>query len=169
MPIPQNKQELSEAIRKSYDKLKQDLKRVPAHLSNQKELDGHAKDTVMSVADLIAYLLGWGELVIKWHKKKELNEQIDWPETGYKWNELGLLAQKFYQDYGHLDYPALLKNLDKTVDQLLNIIEITSDEDLYHKPWYDKWPQGRMIQLNTSSPYKNTRTRLRKWLKSKDL
>ncbi|MFX4153989.1 ClbS/DfsB family four-helix bundle protein [Aliarcobacter butzleri] len=26
-------------------------------------------------------------------------EEVDFPETGYKWNQLGKLAQKFYEDY----------------------------------------------------------------------
>ena len=49
----------------------------------------------MSVSDLVAYLIGWGELVLKWNEKKEKREKVDFPETGYKWNELGKLAKKF--------------------------------------------------------------------------
>ena len=40
------------------------------------------------------------------------------------------------------------------------------NDELYGKPWYDKWPKGRMIQFNSSSPYANARGRIRKWLKS---
>lgn len=34
-----------------------------------KELEGQAKSTLMSINDLAAYLLGWGELVLKWNVK----------------------------------------------------------------------------------------------------
>ncbi|MGD1847912.1 MAG: ClbS/DfsB family four-helix bundle protein [Salibacteraceae bacterium] len=128
---------------------------------------GHAKGTLMSVADLVAYLLGWGALVLKWHHQKEQNEPVDFPETGYKWNELGKLAQKFYADYDHLDYPTLLSQLDAVVQQILELIHKTDNHVLYEQPWYDKWTQGKMIQLNTSSPYKNARSRVRKWKKAK--
>ncbi len=163
MAVPKNKAELIFEIETNYAKLIKDLETIPAELTRAKELEGHAKGTLMSISDLVAYLVGWGELVLKWHQKKVNDETIDFPETGYKWNELGKLAQKFYADYENLDYPSLLVKLDKTKVDILEIIQKTSNHDLYEKPWYDKWPQGKMIQLNTSSPYKNARTRVRKW------
>jgi len=163
MPIPSNKQELITAIKESYSKLKADLETIPIALTTQKELEGHAKGTKMSICNLVAYLIGWGELVLKWHHKKEKGEPVDFPETGYKWNELGKLALKFYNDYEALDYPALLQKLDKTVNEILDIVKHTEDSELYAQPWYKKYTKGRMIQLNTSSPYKNARSRVRKW------
>lgn len=135
-------------------------------LTKKNELEGHAKETKMSVLDLVAYLIGWGELILKWNRKKENGDPVDFPETGYKWNELGRLAQKFYADYEKLDYPDLLNKMDKTVDKILELIENNTNEELYEKPWYDKWTKGKMVQLNTSSPYKNARSRVRKWKKT---
>lgn len=169
MAVPKNKEELISAIESTYSKLKADLETIPPELTTAKELEGHAKGTKMSVSDLVAYLIGWGELVLKWNDKKDRGETVDFPETGYKWNELGGLAQKFYSDYKHLDYRSLLIKLDKTKDEISSLIERTTNEDLYEKPWYDKWPKGKMIQLNTSSPYKNARSRVRKWKRSKML
>ena len=119
----------------------------------------------MSVSDLVAYLIGWSELVLKWNLKKDNGQDVDFPETGYKWNELGKLAQKFYSDYENIDYKSLLTKLDENVNQILDLIRKTDNIDLYEKPWYDKWTKGKMIQLNTSSPYKNARSRVRKWKK----
>ena len=168
MAVPKNKTELIFEIETNYAKLIKDLESIPLELTQIKDLEGHAKDTRMSISDLVAYLIGWGDLVLKWHQKKENNESVDFPETGYKWNELGKLAQKFYADYEHLDYPSLLIKLDKTKVDILDIIQRTSNQDLYEKPWYDKWSQGKMIQLNTSSPYKNARARVRKWKREHD-
>ncbi len=163
MPIPQSKAELQQAITETYSKLKSDLKDIPNDLAELTELEGHAKGTQMSICNLVAYLIGWGELVIKWHNKSKKGEVIDFPETGYKWNELGHLAQKFYKDYNTLTYPELLSKLDTTVLDLRSIIEETDSDILYKKQWYKQYTFGRMIQLNTSSPYKNARTRVRKW------
>ena len=44
-----------------------------------------------------------------------------------------------------------------------------TDASLYGEAWYGKYPLGRMIQLNTSSPYANARARLRKWKKASGL
>ena len=169
MPIPKSKSELQAAIASDYRKLRQDLARVPHALAQRVELAGHAKDTEMSVHNLVAYLLGWGELVLKWQRLKSEGATVHFPESGFKWNELGALAQKFYADYAELDFDTLLQRLDATVKDLLALVASQSDAQLYGEAWYDKWTFGRMIQLNTTSPYKNARTRLRKWLRQHEL
>jgi len=166
MPIPSNKSELQSAINDTYTKLKKDLVDIPIEMTSIKELEGHAKGTLMSVQDLVAYLIGWGELVLKWNDLIEKGEEVDFPETDFKWTELGLLAQKFYKDYEKYTYKKRLILLDNTVAKLLYLIESTPDEDLYNTIWYKTYPMGRMIQLNTSSPYKNARSRVRKWKRS---
>lgn len=169
MPIPKNKAELIVAIQTNYTKLQEDLADIPVEMTKISELDGHKKNTKMSVANLVAYLIGWGALVLKWQRLHIAEEEIDFPETGFQWNELGLLAQKFYSDYAKEDYPSLLKKLDQTVIQILALIDQLDDKALYAQPWYKDYPLGRMIQLNTSSPYKNARARIRKWKKEKGL
>lgn len=165
MAIPTNKEELIIAIESNYKKLKAEIDSVPKDLSDVKTLEGHSKGTEMSVKNLISYLIGWGELVLKWNSKKELNEIVDLPETGYKWNELGKLAQKFYQDYENEDFCELKLKLDSTIEKILVLINSKSNDQLYGISWYEKYTLGRMIQLNTSSPYANARLRLRKWKK----
>lgn len=166
MPIPNNKADLIEAIQNNYRKLELDLQSIPEELTRNKELEGHAKGTKMSICDLVAYLVGWGQLVLKWHQSETEHKTINFPETGYQWNELGLLAQKFYRDYKELDYGELQENLKQTVQQILTVIDQTDEETLYQKPFYKHYPLGRMIQLNTSSPYKNARGRVRKWMRA---
>ena len=165
MAIPSNKEELIIAIESNYKKLKAEIDSVPEDLSDVKTLEGQLKGTEMSVKNLISYLIGWGKLVLKWNSKKELNEIVDFPETGYKWNELGKLAQKFYQDYENKDFGELKLKLDSTVEKILVLINSKSNDQLYGISWYEKYTLGRMIQFNTSSPYANARLRLRKWKK----
>jgi len=165
MAIPSNKEELIIAIESNYKKLKAKIDSIPEDLSDVKTLEGHLKGSVMSVKNLISYLIGWGELVLKWNSKKELNEIVDLPETGYKWNELGKLAQKFYQDYENVDFCELKLKLDSTVENILILISSKSNDQLYGISWYEKYTLGRMIQFNTSSPYANAKLRLRKWKK----
>jgi hypothetical protein len=119
----------------------------------------------MSLNNLLSYLLGWGELVVKWVNQRDRGEPVDFPEKGYKWNELGLLAQKFYADYQTDDYLLLCKKLDGAVQAILLLIESKTNEQLYVESWYNQWSLGRMIQFNTSSPYANATIRIRKWKK----
>lgn len=165
MGIPKNKSELLKAIRENYEKLTIELSTIPLELTESKELEGHAQNTLMSINDLLAYLIGWGELVLKWNDKKDKGLEVDFPETGFKWNELGLLAQKFYKDFGSLNFNMLQDRLHVTTQQILELIEGKTDIELYETPWYGKWTLGRMIQFNTSSPFKNAKGRIKKWKK----
>lgn len=169
MPVPTNKNELLTEIKSTYQKLRIDLESIPEALVYTKNLEGHVKGAKMSICNLVAYLIGWGELVLKWNKIREQKNEPDFPETGYKWNALGKLAQKFYVDFGNYNYNTLLKRFDRTIKNLLDLIENKTDKQLYGAPWYTKWTMGRMVQFNTSSPYKNAHNRINKWKKQQQL
>lgn len=169
MAVPTNKDELLISIRTAHSRLMDDLLTVPDPRSGERTLEGHAKGTLMSVRDLVAYLTGWGELVLKWHARTDAGEPVDFPETGYKWNELGRLAQKFYADYEDMPFTDLLDKYSAVTARLIGLIESHSDDELYGREWYGKYTMGRMIQFNTSSPAANARGRLRKWKKANGL
>jgi hypothetical protein len=169
MAVPKDKEELVKAIVDNYKKLTAELLSIPIEFTINIELEGHSKNTLMSINNLLAYLIGWGQLVLKWHDNKSKGLEVDFPETGYKWNELGLLAQKFYNDYEKDDFKTLNEKLDNTTNEILKLIESKTNKELYEMTWYDKWTLGKMIQLNTSSPFKNAKDRIRKWKKIKQL
>ncbi|WP_406625322.1 ClbS/DfsB family four-helix bundle protein [Acidovorax sp. SDU_ACID1] len=165
MAVPQSKAELLHTIDTQFGKLKEALHAIPPEQVYTPGMEGHAKGTQMSPANLVAYLLGWNELVLKWLQRDADGQSIDFPETGFKWNELGRLAQKFYRDYEVLPWPQLLDRLTAAKAAIVARIEASDDAALYGRPWYGKWTQGRMIQFNTASPYANVRNRLRAWRK----
>lgn len=165
MAIPKNKPELLSAINYTFDKLMKDLEKIPPENTREVNLEGHAQGTMMSVSDLISYLIGWGRLVLKWNSKIQNREPVDFPETGYKWSELGLLAQSFYREYEDWSYEELLEEFTETKEGIIKIVENASNEDLYEVLWYKNYTMGRMVQLNTSSPYRNARSRVRNLLK----
>jgi hypothetical protein len=71
MAIPKDKDELLKAIVDNYRKLTNELTTIPIEHTKKKQLDGHSKNTLMSIKDLVAYLVGWGQLVLKWNNKKK--------------------------------------------------------------------------------------------------
>ena len=164
MAIPASKTELLNAISETFDKLIIDLWRVPKGLGRECSLEGHVKGTTISPANLVSYLIGWNELVLKWLDQDDRGLDVDFPETDFKWNELGQLAQKFYKDCNDVGYCELLDRLKEAKEKLVETISARSDKELYGGPWHGKWTKGRMIQFNTSSPYANARSRIRKWL-----
>lgn len=167
MAVPESKGALIKAVNSNFALLMKKLADIPAKKAFEPLMPGHAKGSVMSVAQLVAYLIGWGELVLSWHAKEKQGLEIAFPEDGFKWNQLGLLAQKFYRDYAQItDYDALLMRLADNKRQIIALIDDFSDEALYGQPWYGKWTRGRMIQFNTASPYKNASGRLNALRKS---
>ena len=163
MAIPSSKDELIADIQTTYRKLKDELDDIPVDLTEDKSMPGHAKDTEMSLCNLLAYLVGWANLVLKWQRISSEGKMPDLYDTGYKMNELGRLAQKFYRDYEDDDFHTLRDKLDRVVDEILDMVENMDNRELYEIPWHGKYPFGRMVQFNTSSPYKNARSRIRKW------
>lgn len=140
-----------------------DYRAVPANEVRKLGIEGNVKGSIISVSDTLAYLIGWGQLVLKWHRLKSQNQPVDFPETGYKWNQLGLLAESFHQKYCDWKYEDLLVEFESTVSEVFLLIASLSDHDLYGVPWYEQWTLGRMIQLNTLSPMKNMRTKVRRF------
>lgn len=166
MAVPTNKDELLVAIEINFDKLIKELHNVPLSIVDEFGMEGHAKATQMSISNLVGYLVGWNELVLKWLDQDAIGAPIDFPETGFKWNQLDLLAHKFYRDAEGVPYPKLVARLEAGKARIVLMIEARSNETLYGHPWYTKWTMGRMIQFNTSSPYNNAYRRLRKYLKN---
>ena len=168
--IAQNKDELLDAIRTAYEKLMSEFDDISEDLADEKSMAGHIKYDCMSINNLLSYLIGWGELVLKWDRfyQKE-NRLPDLPETGFKMNEMGKLARKFYKDYEGNDFNTLLKKYDEVVKEIVQMVESKDNKELYERNWYKKYPFGRMVALNTSSPYKNARGRIRKWKREQGL
>lgn len=167
MAVPQSKEQLLAAMDKTWLALQKKLARVPEDCAFDPLMEGHASGTQMSAANLVSYLLGWGEQILLWHKQEAAGEEIDFPARGFKWNELGGLAQKFYADYaGIRSWPQLCAMLEQNHRQLIELIAGYSDTELYQQNWYGKWTRGRMIQFNSVSPYTNAGNRLNALLKT---
>ncbi|MGC5700758.1 ClbS/DfsB family four-helix bundle protein [Pseudomonas sp. NFXW11] len=165
MAIPQDQEQLLQAIEQNFAALTQALQAVPPGRIDSCRLEGHVKGSQIGIADLLAYLLGWNERVLDWLDKDARGEPMAFPAAGFKWNELGRLAQKFYLAYAALDYRQRLERLHQVKEQIVAHLRLRDNAALYERPWYGKWTLGRMVQLNTAAPYANARQRLRQGLK----
>ena len=166
MAVPASKDELLAAVEKTFTQLNKDLDRVPYGSTRKPVLAGHVQGTRMSPADLVAYLIGWNEQVLTWHGRRDEGLPDEFPAPGIKWNELGLLAQRYYSEHASDSWEGLRTQLFEANNQITTLIQSHSNEELYGQPWYGKWTMGRMISFNTSSPYANARGRIRAWLRT---
>ena len=85
---------------------------------------------VINACDLVAGLLSWNGLILKWLAWPETPARIDFPETGYKWNALGALAQKFYADYQGGDHDDLSGDLNRAKTAIVYQVNIRSNVSL---------------------------------------
>lgn len=166
MPVPSSRLELRDAITTEFARLDADLDRVPPASARESVLPGHVKGTTMSPADLVAYLVGWNEQVLTWQERRAAGLPDDFPAPGHSWGDLGSLAQQFYREHEDDSWEHLRARLTAAKDRILALVDARTDEDLYGSPWYRTWTMGRMISLNTSSPYRNARARIRRWLRT---
>ena len=167
--IPANKADLLLAIETAFDKIFKDYQRIPTEMSRILGVESGHKAGLISVSDSLVYLIGWGRLVLNWHQLKADNQDVDFPATGFAWNQLGELAQHFYRTYQDWQYDELLQEFESVTQQVLALIEACDPNSLYQAGWYNDWSQGRMIQLNTSSPMKSMRTKVRRFIKAQKI
>jgi len=159
--IATNQSELYHAIHDNFAKLLADYQRIPAEMSRDCGIEGHIKNTHISASDTLAYLIGWGRLVLRWHHYRSQGLYVDMPEVGFKWDQLGMLALHFYHQYQTWQYQDLLAELEATTAQILHLVDSLDEEALYGVNWYNKWTLGRVIQFNTASPMRSTQTKVR--------
>lgn len=167
--IPTNKSELEASISIAFNKILADYSTIPNNVTRQLGVVGNVKGTEISVCDTLAYLIGWQKLVLKWVKLSNQSQTVDFPETGYKWNELGKLAQHFQFQYAQWSYKDLLEEFTVVSKEVLKLIASLSDHQLYGEPWYKKYTLGKMIQFNTTSPMVNIRSKVRKFKKQNQI
>ena len=160
--IPSNKPELLSAIQMRYQKLLKELKTIPEDQSRHRIIEGD-----ISICDIMAYQIGWGNLLIGWHLTEKEGGTPLLPKKGYLWTQLGRLAHHFYDEYATQSFEELNTLFEKTVTHIISIIEGLSEDDLYKIGRYrwcgTKWPLGRWVSVNTAAPYKSACAKIRQW------
>jgi len=170
MPIPISKDELIFAIKKDSTRLLDAFGKLSDSDWASYNIQGNSKGTLITPANLLAYQIGWGLLLLSWYKKGLDAAQFDMPLEGFKWNELGKLAAYFHQQYEGANPAQLQEKFKEMLDQVLALTQSLSNEQLYTVgiySWTGRYTLGRYIQLNTASPYKNALIKLRKFSKNR--
>ena len=168
MPIPAYKSALQHAIRHECAAL-WPLLEAAAPWADELVLPGQIKGTMMNPHQLASYLLGWATTVLEWgsayHQTHTVPTIIT---TGY-----GAVAQKFYMQYADIAYGAVLTKLDEAVAAIDQLIEQTSEDDLYHVVWYRtktsgrEYTMARIIELNTVAAERSEERRVGKECRSR--
>jgi hypothetical protein len=88
---------LAISVLKEYHKLMMLFAQIPPKLRTKKLIEGTGE--MVSSTDLIAYQIGWINLLIGWYEAGLAHQMPDMPGDGFKnWDYTGL-AQHFYKKY----------------------------------------------------------------------
>ena len=166
MPLPSSQQELLSRFDTAYNKLREEITHVPDELSRAPLLEGG-----LCLCELMAYQIGWGRLVLQWEAREQAGQPVEMPAPGFKWNQLGALAQSFYQRSQDDSAAQLLAQFDALASDLRIFMASSSEQLLFgvgQRHWAGaKWPLVKWLQVNTIAPYDSARAKLRKWQKTR--
>ncbi|WP_150275922.1 ClbS/DfsB family four-helix bundle protein [Paenibacillus tepidiphilus] len=123
-------------------------------------------------SEIIAYQLGWLNLVMGWDRDELEGREVEMPAPGYRWNRLGEMYSSFYRKYEAYSLRELRDLFRDTVGEWEAWIGTLSEEELFvqgHRRWTgskENWPMARWIHINSVAPFTSFRTKLRKWKKA---
>ena len=164
----ESKQELIDSISRSFNKYLLEFSDISEDEKNKKVI---AVDKTPS--QNISYQLGWVSLLLEWEKDEKEGQQVITPKKGFKWNNLGVLYQEFYQTYDQYSLDEKKELLSKKVSEVRDWVQSLAEDELFlpnQRKWATtpaKWPVYKWIHINTVAPFTNFRTQIRKWKRLK--
>ncbi len=163
---------------KSKDDLIQQIKKTAEQfISEFNSINESDKDKMVDGVDrtpaqMLAYQLGWLNLIMGWDRDELANKEVIMPHPNYKWNNLGGMYDEFYKQYENLSLSELKSQFDVLLYEFLNWVDGFSNDDLFGqniRKWASstpsKWPIWKWIHMNTVSPFGSFRSKIRKWKK----
>lgn len=129
-------------------------------------------DVDRTPAQMIAYQLGWLDLIMGWDKDEAEGKQVVTPCEGYKWNNLGALYQSFYDRFSLHSLTELQNIFKEKVSDFVQWLDGFKEEDVFtagSRKWASStpsnWPVWKWVHINTVAPFKSFRSKIRKWKK----
>jgi hypothetical protein len=161
------KQDLTDEINKTYTAFVAEFTDV-----DEAEMHKSVSSVDKTPFQMLAYQIGWLELVMGWEKTELAGKEVVMPAPGIKWNKMDDLHQSFYAKQKDLTLPKLLKKFEKTKTAFIDFIENLGDDVLFgenKRKWASstpsKWPVWKWIHINSVAPFTNFRPKIKKWKK----
>ncbi len=127
----------------------------------------------ITIADLLAYQIGWGKCVIRWYETGLAGKMPEMPGEGFTTWNYRAIAEHFYRVYRYNSLQEQIQVFQEVVDRILAIIQTEHNTGNLDKtgiwPWCTlrsgkEWPLSKWIQVNTAAPYKRASQLIKKAL-----
>ena len=162
-----NKKELIDEIKKTSELFIKEFTEIKENEKN-KMIDGVDR----TPSQMLAYQLGWMDLIQTWEANEQKGIAQVMPKEGYKWNTMGSLYEEFYKEYSKYALNELIDMFHKSVDDIIKLVDSYTEVELFEqskRKWSSStpsnWPIYKWITINTVSPFKTFRSKIRKWNK----
>ncbi|MEI8366147.1 MAG: ClbS/DfsB family four-helix bundle protein [Parachlamydiaceae bacterium] len=159
--IPEVETTLTHDIRRERDRLIKIVSSISPSARTLKQIDGTGGK--VSIADIIAYQIGWGKCLIRWYEAGIREEASEMPGDGFtNWNYTAI-AKYFYEKYSYDSAEQQLRVFEEVVCRILEIIQTECKTENLDRlgvwAWCTlrsgkPWPLSKWIQVNTVAPYK---------------
>ena len=165
----ENKAELKEEIKKTFDKYILEFDSIPEELKDER-----VEEVERTPAENLAYQVGWTTLLLKWENDEKNGIDVKTPSDKFKWNQLGELYQWFTDTYANKSLKELKEQLSQNIENIYLMIDELTDDELFEahmRKWADEatktatWEVYKFIHINTVAPFGTFRTKIRKWKK----
>jgi hypothetical protein len=123
-----------------------------------------------SAKDVLAHLLEWQCMVLKWYTAGIQGKIIPIPAEGLNWAQIPLLNQRIYETYRDMPLADIQKQFKASHKKILSTIQGLSEKELFtrgHYAWTKNNTLGTYFVSSTSSHYVWARQNIKKGLKAK--
>lgn len=160
-----NKEELIIEIQKTSDLFISEFNNI-----GEDQKDKLIEGVDRTPSQMISYQLGWLNLLMTWDKDELSGKEVITPDPNYKWNELGRLYQKFYTEYENYSLSELKNQYIVSINNFIRWVDSFSENEIFEqdtRKWASstpsKWSIWKWVHINSVSPFKSFRTKIRKW------
>ncbi|OHD15998.1 MAG: hypothetical protein A2087_03815 [Spirochaetes bacterium GWD1_61_31] len=156
MPRPVNKAELLAFGDENLAKLLVFIEGLPKEFQVRSYENNELNDRDKTIADVICHLHEWHVMLKSWYKIGMSGKMPAIPAEDVTWSTLPILNHRIYDKYQGTTMPVAIKLLKKSHQDMLELIQKHSDDDLFTKKkyaWTGTTSLGAYLISATSSHY----------------
>lgn len=123
-----------------------------------------------SVKDLLAHLVEWERMFMRWYEAGLHGNRPDIPAPGYSWSEMDALNEHIFQKNKAHPLDEVLADFEDSYRQVYKLVEGIPEEDMFAVGSYDWVGNGNLVNYilaNTANHYRWAKEKVRAWLKAK--
>ena len=125
-----------------------------------------------SVKDILAHLVEWQQMNLNWYAAGLRGEKPAMPAPGFTLRELPRLNRMIYRKHHRRSLQAVLRDYRSYHKRVVELIESLPDPDLITLRRFSwtgpSWTLSDYLRASTAAHYLWARTRIRRWLRSKN-